>query len=365
MTRGTVIKRCSAIPWNAALRQAFSIATGSHASMENVLFRVELASGDVGYGEAAPAPHVTGETQKRTLLNLRGEARKLAGKDSADYLSFLPELHERLSGNHCAAAAAEMAVLGALSSHASVPLYSLFGGARTRIASDMTVVLGSVDEARRDAEGIRLRGIKTFKIKLGGDPDADFLRVLAVHQAAPKGVIYLDANQSYTAESILRLLRRLRRAHVEISVLEQPVPQEDWDGMRKVTRESAVCVLADESVQSQSDAVKVIRLRAAHAVNIKTAKFGLLRGAEMARLCSAAGLKLMIGGMLESAIAMGNSAHLACGLGCFDFVDLDTPLFVRDRITSGPLGPSSDGIYRLDRVKRGLGAAPCAASARP
>lgn len=363
MPSDTVIKSCAAACFDAPLRQVFSIATGSHSRMENVLFSVELSSGAKGYGEAAPAPHITGETQARTLANLNKAAQQLKGLDCANYLSFLPQLYERLPGNHCAAAAVEMAVLGALCEHSRVPLYKFFGSRRARIASDMTVVLGSVEEAGRDAALIRARGITRFKIKLGGEHETDFLRILAVHKAAPRGVIYLDANQSYSSSAMLKLLSALKRAGVLISALEQPVPQGDWEGLARVTRMGGVCVIADESVQSQADAVRIIRTHAAHAVNIKTAKFGLLRGAEMARLCAASGVKLMIGGMMESAVAMAASAHLAGGLGCFDFIDLDTPLFIRGKMTAGPAGPSSDGIYHLEKVKTGLGVSPVASFA--
>ena len=360
MPSDTLIKRCGAVRLNAPLRQVFSIATGSHSSMENVLFSVELASGAKGYGEAAPAPHITGETQAKTLNNLLKAADGLKGLDCASYLSFLPQVYERLHGNHCAAAAVEMAVLGALCEHARVPLYKFFGPKRARVASDMTVVLGSVAEAGRDAALIRERGINRFKIKLGGEHETDFLRILAVHKAARRGAIYLDANQSYSSSGMLKLLSALKKAGVRIGALEQPVPCSDWEGLARVTRTGGVCVIADESVQSQSDVARIIRTRAAHAVNIKTAKFGLLRGAEMARLCSAAGLKLMIGGMMESAVAMAASAHMACGMGCFDFIDLDTPLFIRGRVSRGPACPSSDGVYHLEKVKAGLGAEPLA-----
>ncbi|HOX22613.1 MAG TPA: hypothetical protein PLL10_04045, partial [Elusimicrobiales bacterium] len=108
MLRDTLIKACRVRPFEASLRQVFSIATGSHARMENALICIELRSGAKGYGEAAPAPHITGETQKKTLLSLQKAAEMLEGADCAGYLSLLPQFYERFHDNHCAAAAVEM-----------------------------------------------------------------------------------------------------------------------------------------------------------------------------------------------------------------------------------------------------------------
>jgi L-alanine-DL-glutamate epimerase-like enolase superfamily enzyme len=61
----------------------------------------------------------------------------------------------------------------------------------------------------------------------------------------------------------------------------------------------------------------------------------------------------MIGGMLESSLAMTTSAHLAAGLGCFKYIDLDTPFFLKEGVKNPYL--NSRGIYDLQKVKAGIG----------
>jgi L-alanine-DL-glutamate epimerase-like enolase superfamily enzyme len=106
--------------------------------------------------------------------------------------------------------------------------------------------------------------------------------------------------------------------------------------MERLTREAGIPVAADESCPTPAAAQRIIERQAAHVINIKTAKSGVIGALDIIAVARSAGLKLMIGGMLESRIAMGFSAHLAAGLGHFDWIDLDTPLLLaRDPISSG------------------------------
>jgi len=355
--KGTIIKKVSVKPLRARLNQPFKIATGAHNELENVLLEIELANGVKGFGEAAPAAHITGETQAATLANLKEAARFLPGSDAASFMHISCAVKERYPDNACARTAVEMALLDAVTRSAGIPLWKMFGPSCVPLNIDMTVVLGSVEEAGLDARNIYKRGIRAFKIKIGNDPETDFQRVLAVAKVAGKCPVYLDANQGFNSDTMLAFLKKLKGKGVVPAFVEQPVAKDDWDGLKRVTRLGGVCVGADESVTCLADVVRVIREKAAHAVNIKTAKFGLLEGAEMARVASAAGLKLMAGGMMESLLSMGASAHMAAGMGCFNFIDLDTPLFVRDRVMKGNI-LRPHGEYDLSKVRAGIGVVP-------
>jgi L-alanine-DL-glutamate epimerase-like enolase superfamily enzyme len=116
-------------------------------------------------------------------------------------------------------------------------------------------------------------------------------------------------------------------------------------------------VAADESAGSREAVLRLVRERAAQVVNIKLMKCGLLEAWDIAALARSAGLGLMIGGNIESSLAMTAAAHFAAGLGGFCFVDLDTPLwFSRDPMTGVRLGPG--GVYDLSGVKAGIGVRP-------
>jgi L-alanine-DL-glutamate epimerase-like enolase superfamily enzyme len=105
------------------------------------------------------------------------------------------------------------------------------------------------------------------------------------------------------------------------------VPAHDWQGLIEVA--ARVRVGLDESVVSARDALLAAqRLGAPHVINVKLMKSGIAEALDIVAVARAGGLSLMIGGMLESSLAMSTSACFAAGLGGFEFVDLDTPLFM-------------------------------------
>lgn len=111
-------------------------------------------------------------------------------------------------------------------------------------------------------------------------------------------------------------------------LLEQPVAHDDLDSLAAIRSETGIPVAADESVRSLDDARKVIAHGAVDYINIKIMKTGVLEAAEIASLTLQAGLNLMVGGMLESRIAMGCSFSMVLGMKGFDVLDLDTPLLL-------------------------------------
>jgi len=109
--------------------------------------------------------------------------------------------------------------------------------------------------------------------------------------------------------------------------VEQPVPAGDLEGLAYVTRNSWVPVMADESVFSPADAMRIFQSRAADYVNIKLMKCGGLTNA--LRIASAAevyGVECMIGCMLEAKIAVNAAVELACARSIITRVDLDGPV---------------------------------------
>jgi len=338
----------------APLYQPFRVATGQHDNLENILFVVELKSGTRGYGEAAVATHITGETIEQTFKNLKGVASWLKGKALDDYLNISAHLHECLSSNQSAVAAVEMALLDALTRYVRIPLWRLWGSSPKPLHTDVTLVISDLEETRQKARAFKAQGFRAFKIKIGRDMDMDLKRTVAVHRIAPRAQMILDANQGYTAKETLQFLKLLSKAGIVPDLIEQPVAKKDWEGLKKVTRESRVCVCADESASSLADVARIIKEKAAGAINVKVMKTGLVHAFEISRLSHAAGLKLMMGGMMESNLAMTCSAHLAAALGYFDFIDLDTPFFIKGEQARNPY-LSSRGVYDLSKVKSGIG----------
>ncbi len=250
-----------------------------------------------------------------------------------------------------------MALLDAAAREKKMPLWRAFGNRPRVLTTDMTVVLGDVPEAEIAVREILRRGIRSFKVKIGRDFDRDLRRVAAVARIAGKCPLYLDANQGFTAAQTLKFLKELTWLKIKPALVEQPVPKEDWEGLAKVTRESKVLVCADESVSSLQDAKRLIQTKAAGAINVKFTKTGILEAYEIARLAKKHGIKLMIGTMIETPLAVTAAAHLAAGFGGFDFIDLDAPFFMKENVTRGNFVTRS-GVYDLRKVRAGIGVVP-------
>ncbi|OGS57693.1 MAG: hypothetical protein A3J79_07025 [Elusimicrobia bacterium RIFOXYB2_FULL_62_6] len=356
--KDTVIVKTSVRLLDAELFQPFTISSGSHKSLENVLIGVQTAEGVWGWGEAAVAPHITGETQAATQKNLAKTADWLKGKDLADYMKLFVRLEDELETNRAALAASQMALSDALARSLGVPLWRLYGSRPAPARTDITVVIGTEAQAFEFAANWRKRGFRIFKIKTGADTDSDLKRILAVKKAAPGSEIYLDFNCAYDVRTAERFVALLERKGVVPRVIEQPVPKDDHEGLGYLSRKFKMPVCADESAYSVSDAVRLIKNKRVTAINIKLTKLGLLRAREVWALAKAKGIKLMMGEMLETELASACAAQFASGLGGFDFIDLDTPFFIKPGKMKGGRHILPNGVYDIKSIKAGIGYAP-------
>jgi L-alanine-DL-glutamate epimerase-like enolase superfamily enzyme len=343
----------------------FRIASGQHDELANVFLRLRTRDGVCGYGEAAVATHITGETVAATLANLQAAAAVLRGRSVSDPEETCRGFSALFADNHSGLAALEMALLDISSRLQGIPFQRLFAPAAGKrpvlsFATDITIVIGSLDEARAAARKYTDRGFTVFKIKVGRDEALDLKRVLAVREIAPDSGLILDANMGFSADRMLTFLERLDRCGARPLLLEQPVPKYDWHGLAAITAAlagSGTLVCADESVGSLADARRAIDNGAVSAINIKTMKSAFLESADIARLATSHGIPLMLGAMMESALAITASAHFAAGLGCFDFMDLDTTFFIRGDLSDSPYLDDS-GRFDLQHAGPGIGVEP-------
>jgi L-alanine-DL-glutamate epimerase-like enolase superfamily enzyme len=199
-------------------------------------------------------------------------------------------------------------------------------------------------------------------MKIGKDVDGDVQRLEAVHREFP-GVAFIgDGNQGFSREQCLAFVRGVVRFGGRLLLLEQPLVREDLEGLAAIRRDTGIAVAADESVRSLLDAQQVVAQRAADYVNIKIMKTGVMEAHDIALFTLASGLKLMVGGMVETRVAMGCSFSLVLGMKGFDVLDLDTPLLLaNDPVTGGYQyrGPrllpwSEPGLGMTARIEDGM-----------
>jgi L-alanine-DL-glutamate epimerase-like enolase superfamily enzyme len=183
-----------------------------------------------------------------------------------------------------------------------------------------TISLGNVDEMA--AKAASAQSMPLLKLKLGGAGDAERLR--AVRSVRPDARLIADANEAWTPD----LLAELMAAAVEtrIELIEQPLPAGDDAALAGIERKVPVC--ADESLHTRADLARL-----AHrydAVNVKLDKTGgLTEALALVADARAVGLRIMVGCMVATSLAMAPALLLAQDA---EWIDLDGPLLLeRDR----------------------------------
>ncbi len=323
--------------------------------------------GNIGLGEAAPFSAVTGENLEKTaeaMSALCETIRSLSPEQSIKVL--IGESRDR----HLPATALcaiESAVFDLIARRQSIPLWRLFGSPAlasgsncpASIATDITVTVMPPDQVPGFMDKFAGHGFRTYKVKVSGRVDVDTESVRAVvawgvKHKQPTEII-LDGNQGFDLERASQLLKNLSKANIVPVCFEQPLPKNDLHGLAQLSRKTSVPVLLDESVTTVNDVLRAHRAGAGSMINIKITKSGVVESLRMITAAKSLGLGLMIGGMLETEIAMGFSLQMAAGLGGFKLIDLDTPFFIERRLTvNSPWHDSTANLHASRMAGSGL-----------
>jgi L-alanine-DL-glutamate epimerase-like enolase superfamily enzyme len=333
----------SVSPLSVPLLEPFVIASGRVDTTRAALVRAIVVDEQSnaraqGLGEAAALPPVTREDQPELLDAIARAAESCSQVNVGDRAALARWLDAELAHSPVARAGVECALLDAISQLAGVPLCTwLANAAPCTLQTDITLPIAEPEHMAQLAVGYRARGFRAFKVKVGKRLDDDIRALERVHTRVPDASFRLDANAGFTAPQALQLMAAARRARLVVECFEQPCAAEDLEGMAKVTRESGVPVIADESVKDLADLERVLAHRACSGVNLKLAKSGgLLSAFELGRRTQAHGLALMCGGMVETRLGMSAMAHVACALGNVQYIDLDTAfLLAQERFEGG------------------------------
>ncbi len=202
-----------------------------------------------------------------------------------------------------------------------------------------TLSMGDGDDMAREA--LLHAQFPILKLKLGADDTAEKLR--AIRDARPDAGLIIDGNGSWSMELLDRMMDVLLECRV--SMLEQPLEMGQDEALAGLNYPVTLC--ADESCQHAGDLPGLAGRY--HMVNIKLDKCGGLSEAlRMVDWCRQNGLKLMVGNMLGSSLAMAPGFVVA--QHC-QFTDLDGPLWQRtDRdppldIENGVIQPPEAALW--------------------
>ena len=329
------------LPMVKPVKMSFEEVRGAN----NALVRLEINSGVVGWGEAASAPTMTGETVESMVAAVRYLAPLLEGMPADEIAEVMIRADRYLYGNPAAKSTIEMALHDALGRATGKPVYDLLGGKRRGRVPVLRLIgtgsaAGDIDDAKRK----KAEGYVAFKVKVGvADPLADAERTRKVCDVLGNGglLICADANQGWSADQAIAYVRAVE--DIGLAFLEQPVAGDDLESMAKVARASRIRIAADEGLHSIADLRRHHEAGAACGGSLKTIKLGgMQRVYDAARLCDALGMKVNLAcKMAETGIGNAAILHLAAAIPALDWGVSLTSQYLADNVLKQPLGFAS------------------------
>ena len=342
-------------PVDLRLRHTFTIAHDSRDVQPTLIVELRDAAGRSGLGEATATPYY-GVTIDRLMQGLETIRPLLETADDATPEDVWQQAYSYLADNPFALCAVDQAMHDLAAQRAGLPLYAHWG--LDPAHNPLTNYTIGLDSVAKMVAKMREMPWPIYKIKLGTADDLGLVRALRQHidtQRSPTdrsptrfrdARFRVDANCAWTADQTLAYAPALKQLGVEF--IEQPLPADDWTGMKRVYDACALPVIADEGCITESDVARCAGHF--HGINIKLTKCGGLTPARrMLAEARSLGLKTMVGCMTESSVGISAIAHL---LPLLDFVDMDGSLLIANDPATGVTFDYGRVIY-ADRTGTG------------
>ncbi|HUL90518.1 MAG TPA: enolase C-terminal domain-like protein [Pseudolabrys sp.] len=351
------IKTIEPIPVSLPMLKAVIMAGEEVRRADNVLVRIEADNGLVGWGEAASAPVMTGDTLESIVAGVHYLGAALRGRDAADIAGALSAMHVRMYGNHGAKAAVEIALHDLAGRASGKPVHALLG-AKMRSRMPLLGVIGGGDYQGdlRDAEEKKAAGVTAYKIKVGIDmPENDAARTRAICKILGSGMlISADANQGYSTGQALAYVSAVKGAGLDF--LEQPVAADDLAGMAAVAAATDIALGADEGIHSLEDIRRHHECKAARGVSLKAIKLGGIRAVtEAASLCDRLDMSVNISCKTgESSIACAAALHAASVIPNIAWGLTLTHTGLAEDVVASPIPTAKGAVDSLDRPGLGV-----------
>lgn len=297
---------CRSVSWPMA--KAFTISRGSRMTSEAVVVEIS-EGGKIGRGECMPYPRY-GETVKSVSRQIGLLKSRIAG--GLDRIALQRELPAGAARN-----AIDCALWDLEAKLAGEPVWRMAGLPEPRPLE--TAYTLSLDTPENMAAAARAEAHRPLlKMKLQGEGDLE--RVAAVRRNAPEARIVVDANEGWATNMVQPYMEALQQYNV--SMIEQPLPAGDDKFLATIERTIDLC--ADESCHTSADIPKLVGRY--DMLNIKLDKTGgLTEAISLWAAARDAGMKIMVGCMVASSLAMAPAILLSQEA---EVVDLDGPLLL-------------------------------------
>lgn len=337
------------------LRRAHRFARVGMDAQPVLLVFLRTAGGVTGVGEGVVpgGPWWGGESvETMQLIIERYMAPILRGRDVDDIAAIGRDIDDVVANNLYAKTAVEVALHDAWARSLGVPVHTLLGGTARR-SIPVTWALGAepasavIEEALGKLES---GSHTTFKLKMGAqDPDADVRRVTTVaEKLAGVAGVRVDINARWDRLTALAQLPKLADAGVEL--VEQPVPGAEVAALAEIKRAVRMPMMADESLRTPTDALRLISSNAADILSLKTTKSGGLRTTKaIAEVAAAAGIPCHAGTSIETGIGTAASLHVACAAPAVTWgSELFGPLLMSEELLASPLHYADGELHLPD-----------------
>ncbi|MEN2767313.1 mandelate racemase/muconate lactonizing enzyme family protein [Ornithinibacillus xuwenensis] len=333
------IKQIETFHTAVPLKKAFKTALRTVTIAEAIVVKVTCDNDIIGWGEAPPTHVITGDSLASIDYTLTEILKPvLIGKSCLDREAIFEVIHGSVVGNTSAKAAIDMAIYDCIAQHYNSSLAQFLGGYHHQLHTDYTVSVNSPAEMASDASNYVNDGFTILKAKVGKDHiDKDIKRIHAIQeQVGPNIMIRLDANQGWDAKQAVKAIGKMEDLGLKIEFIEQPVKASNLKGLKYVTDNTTIPIMADESIFSSNDARRVLELGAADLINIKLMKAGGIHEAlKIATLANIYGVTCMVGSMIESKIGITAAAHFAASQPNVKYYDFDAPLMLAGDLIEG------------------------------
>lgn len=309
-------------PITLYLKEAFTISRGAYTERRALI--VELsAAGKTGYGEASEHSYY-GIDRDEMWRQAQSLVPAIESYSFDNPTNFWRYLRPHVGNNTFLQCAIDNAAHDLYGKICRQPAHQVWGlQPRNLIKTSFTL---SIEPIEKMVAKIQSTHFDIYKIKLGTPDDMAILRALRQHTDA---VLRIDANCAWTAADTIRFSHEMKDLGVEF--IEQPLPADDWDGMKEVYQHSALPVIADEACINEASITQCAKHF--HGVNIKLMKCGGLTPAlRMIEEAKERNLKTMVGCMVESSVGCSAIAQL---LPLLDYVDMDGALLLADDSATG------------------------------
>lgn len=310
------ILKVDVTPFGVPIKSFADAYTGFSVS-NAVLVRITAEDGTVGYGEAcAWEPEFYGETLESVASTIRRYITPIIiGENAFNINRIMARIDGSIARITCVKEGIDLALHDLKGKLLNTPVYNILGGCfRRKIPVASEIGIDAPEAMAENALAVLDLGISVIKIKGSNDMRLDVKRIKTVREAVGHEVaLRLDPNAAWTTIDTIKTMRELEDCHLQL--LEQPIPSWDLKGMSHIRSNIGIPLMADESIWTPQDVIKIAEYGAADIINIKIAKScGLALAKQIEFVAESQGLPCIVGTEIEPGFSLVAKLHLAASM---------------------------------------------------